>query len=93
VNLAPVALAVDARIEELGQFKPDELAFQIALHSDIADWTLELREAGLLAAIGRSIALHEWELSIDARGVRLTHRQNTLVIGVSDTVRAYLAGP
>jgi hypothetical protein len=92
VNLAPVALAVDARIEELTRLSAADLSFQIALRSDIADWTLELREASLLAAIGRNIALHEWELSIDQRGVRMTHRENTLVLGLPDSIRAYLSG-
>ncbi len=35
---------------------------------------------------------YEWELSIDPRGIRLTHNQNALVLGIPDSFRAYLSG-
>ena len=92
LNLAPVALEVDARIEELGRLDSAELAFQIALKGDKPDWTLESRGDGVVDAIGRSDLLREWVLSIDPRGLRLTHKEHTFVLGLPDNIRAYLAG-
>jgi hypothetical protein len=90
--LAPVILAVDERIEELSRLGPDELAFQIALEGDHPEWTAGLREAGLLQAIERGVETHDWELSLDRRGIRMTHGQHTLVLGVPDTFTAYCTG-
>ena len=42
--LAPVVLAVDARIEELGQLDKDRLTYEVALESDSPDFTRHLRE-------------------------------------------------
>ncbi len=92
LNLAPVALAVDAQLEELGRLDAKEFAFQIAMKGDKPDWTVGSRGDGLVDAVGRSVLLHDWVLSIDPRGLRLTHKQNSIVLGVPDNFRAYLAG-
>ena len=49
--LAPVALAVDARIEELGQLDKERLAYEVALESDSPDFTRHLREEALIRTI------------------------------------------
>src|SRR5665213_3030538 len=89
--LAPVLLGVDARIEEYSRLTADELSYQIALEGDVADWTRELREAGLLRAVSRFVDTHDWELSMDKRGIRLTHGEHTLVLGIPHTFEAYLS--
>lgn len=90
--LAPVALALDRRINELGQLGPKALSDEIALESDLADWTRELREEALLRTIGHLIDNHEWLLSWDVRGLRLRHQDRYLVLGIPDSFRAFLAG-
>jgi hypothetical protein len=92
LHLAPIVLAVDGRIEELGRLDPDGLSFRIALEGDRSGLTAELREAGLLQAVSQRIDIYEWELSIDPRGLKLTHGRNSLVLGIPDTFRRYLAG-
>jgi hypothetical protein len=87
-----VVLAADARIEELGLLNTADLTFEIALEGDTADWTPELRETGLLRVIEHDVDTHGWQLSMDERGVRLTHHQHTLVLGLSKNLRAYLSG-
>lgn len=89
--LAPVVLAVDARIEELSQLDPEALAYQIALEGDHADWTPQLRETGLLRTLRYLIDLHDWEISLHPRGIKLTHEQHTLVLGIPQTFTDYLA--
>ncbi len=46
LNLAPIALAIDQRIEELGRLDAKDLAYEIALKSDQPDWTAEFRSGG-----------------------------------------------
>ena len=90
--LAPVVLALDARIEELAGLELDQLATEVALTSNTADWTEELRATGLLNAIRYLVDMHEWTIAWDARGVRVGHEGHEVVLGVPETFRAYVAG-
>ena len=56
--LAPVMLAVDARIEELGKLDKDGLAYEVALEADSPDITREMREDGLIRTITHLIDRH-----------------------------------
>jgi hypothetical protein len=91
LNLAPVALAIDARIEELSRLDAEELALRIGMESDQPAWTREFRELGLVTTVGYLIDTHGWELSIDQRGIKLSHHDHSVVLGVPDTFTAYLA--
>ncbi len=90
--LAPVVLAVDARITELGSLDAEELARTVAIEGDRPDWDRGMRVTGLLTTIGRMIDCHGWELAWDPRGVRLAHQQHSVVLGVPDTLRHYVEG-
>jgi len=89
--LAPVLLGIDARIEKYSELDADALAHEIALEGDHGDWTREVREAGLLQAVSRFVETHDWELSLDSRGIRLTHGTHTLVLGIPPSFEAYLS--
>ena len=90
--LAPVVLTVDARIEELGRLDRDRLAYEIALESDLADFTRSMREEALIRAVTQLIDSHDWEFSWDARGLRLAHDAHTLVLGIPAVFLEYLEG-
>ena len=90
--LAPVLLAVDARIEELARLDIGELALEVGVTSDRPDWSRDVREEGLIAAIGYSIDCHGWTFSWDPRGLRLTNEPRTVVLGVPPNFAQYLAG-
>jgi hypothetical protein len=90
--LAPVVLALDARISELGRLDPEQLAMHVALTGDTADWTRQLREQALIRAVSHLIDCHGWELSWDPRGLRVSHGGHTVVLGVPRTFAAYLEG-
>jgi hypothetical protein len=90
--LAPVLLAVDARIEELGRLDKDGLAYEVALESDSPDITRHMREEALIRAITHIIDRHHWEFSWDPRGLRLTHDARTFVLGVPAVFTEYLEG-
>jgi hypothetical protein len=80
--LAPVVLAVDARIGELGRLDRDRLAYEVALESDLADFTRDMREEALIRAVTHLIDSHDWKFSWDPRGLRLTHDTHTVVLGI-----------
>jgi len=90
--LAPVVLAVDARIEELGHLDQDQLAHKVAFQSDSQDYTPQMREEALITTIMSLIDCHGWELRWDPRGLRLTHDVHTLVLGIPAGFREYIDG-
>jgi len=90
--LAPLVLTVDARIEELGRLDRDRLAYEIALESDLADFTRSMREDALIRAVTHLIDSHDWEFSWDPRGLRLAHDAHTLVLGIPAVFVEYLEG-
>jgi len=88
--LAPVLLAVDARIEELGKLDKDGLAYEVALESDIPDITRHMREEGLIRTVTHLTGTHNWEFSWDPRGLRVTHDAHTFVLGIPAVFLDYL---
>ena len=90
--LAPVALAVDARIEELGQLDKERLTYEVALESDSPDYTRQLREEALIRTVTHLIDTHDWQFSWDPRGLRLIHETHTFVLGIPAVFVEYLEG-
>ena len=88
--LAPVALAVDARITELGRFDREGLAYEVALETNTPDFTRKMREDALIRAVTHLIDTHDWEFSWDPRGLRLTHDTHTFVLGLPAVLVQYL---
>jgi len=90
--LAPVLLAVDAKIEKLGKLDKDALAYEVVLESNSLDTTRQMREEALIRTITHLIETHQWELSWDPRGLRLTHDAHTFVLGIPPVFHDYLGG-
>ena len=90
--LAPVALAVDARIEQLGHMNKDGLAYEVALETDSSDITHRIREEALIRTITHLIDCHDWKFSWDPRGLRLTHDAHTFVLGIPGVFLEYMEG-
>ena len=88
--LAPVALAVDARMEELGHLDKDRLVYDLALEIDSPDFTRHLREEALIRTITHLVDTHDWQFSWDPRGLRLTHEAHTFVLGIPAVFLEYL---
>jgi hypothetical protein len=89
--LAPVLLAVDARIEELGQLDRARLAYEVALESDLPDISRQMREEALIRAITHLTDTHHWAFSWDPRGLRMTHDAHTFVLGLPAVLLGFLA--
>jgi hypothetical protein len=92
IRLAPVLLALDGRIEEMAQLDLDELWLRAAVESDSNDWSHELRVSALMHAIEHFIDTGGWALSWDPRGLRVSHGQRSIVLGVPATFPAYIEG-
>jgi hypothetical protein len=90
--LAPVVLAVDARIEELGRLDSEQLAYEVALESDTPDFSRDMREDALIRAVTHLVDTHDWSLSWDPRGLRLSHDTHTFVLGIPAVFGEYLQG-
>ena len=88
--LAPVALEVDARIEELGRLDKERLSYEVALESDSPDFTQQMREQALIRTVTHLIETHNWGFSWDPRGLRMTHDAHTLVLGIPAVFVEYL---
>lgn len=88
--LAPVALAVNARVTELSTLTDEELALQVGSASDEGDWSAALRADALLRTVGYLIDLHGWSLSWDDRGIRLSHDLHSLVLGSPPNFARYI---
>ena len=89
-TLAPIVLAVDARIEELGRLDKNGLAYEVALESDTPAFTRRMREEALIRTVTHLIDSHDWKFSWDPRGLRLTHDAHTLVLGIPAVFLDYL---
>ena len=88
--LAPVLLAVDTRIGELGKLDKDGLAYEVALESDSPDTTAQMRQEALITTITHLVDTHHWTFSLDPRGLRMTHDEHTLVLGIPPVFLDYL---
>jgi hypothetical protein len=90
--LAPVVLAIDAKIDELARLNAGQLNDEVALESNTLDITRQMREDALTRTIAHLIDTHHWNLSWDPRGLRLSHDGHTLVLGIPAVFMDYLEG-
>lgn len=88
--LAPVALELDRRLERLTGKSIDEIVIWIALDTDRQASSPEERPVLAIRALQYLLDMHGWEMHLDHRGVRLSHDDHTLVLGIPDSLKAYL---
>ncbi len=89
--LPALALRLDRELEELAGLSATELRYRISLATDHDPQTSDERQRLLLRMLERSLDTHGWMLSWGERGLVLTHDDRRLVLGLPDTVRAFLA--
>lgn len=90
--LAPVVLAIDAKLHELGMLEPHALAQRVAIESNAPAWSRQDREKGLLLAIQHFIDCRGWTMTWDPRGLRLTHAAHSVVLGAPASFADYVSG-
>jgi hypothetical protein len=89
--LAPVALAVDARLQALSLLSFDQLSYQLGLQTDQKADTAGERAAQVVAAAVHMVDLHGWRASWDPRGIRLSHSEHSYVLGVAPSIQSFVA--
>ena len=90
--LAPVALKIDRHLAELAGKTVEGIRLWIALATDHEAATAEERRILALRALQHEVDTHHWNLTIEPRGLRLSHGENALVLGIPASLRAYLEG-
>jgi hypothetical protein len=93
LHFAPVALRVDARISDLAQLDDKELRLAVGMFSDEPDWTESHRRSAILRAVAQPLDLRGWELSWEDRGIRLSHENHSIVLGVPASFSRYVMQP
>lgn len=88
--LAPVALTIDERLEELGALDDKALEKEIVFSANVDLSKAGARQQGLETAVGYLVDLHDWSLELVPRGVRLSHSDHALVLGLPDNCRRFL---
>jgi hypothetical protein len=89
--LAPVALAIDARLQELAVLNASSLQQRITWETNMVSWSSEEAGRAVVADVTYLIPTHGWDVSWDARGIRLQHGEHSVVLGAPDNVRDYVA--
>lgn len=89
--LSPVALAIIERLEDLGRLGARELSRRVSLETNMAPRTVAEAERAALAALTYLIDTHGWDVEWDTRGIRLTHREHEIVLGVPRNLVQYRA--
>ena len=90
LHLAPVALHLDAELEQRAERSDEDIQFEVTLATNGAPISADERRASMLATLSHRQDLHGWGLEWCDRGLRLTHEGHSLVLGIPATVRTYL---
>jgi hypothetical protein len=88
--LAPVALAIDNRLQALAGLDHTELDQRIVCEINMLPRSREGAERAILEDIQYLIPTRGWELSWDVRGIRLQHRDHSLVLGIPDNLARWV---
>lgn len=88
--LAPVALQIDRRLEELAHQNRDDLHKRVVLETNAEANERTGRAHDVLESATHGLDLHGWTADWVERGIRLSHDQHSLVLGVPRNVTAYV---
>lgn len=89
--LAPVALELDRRLAAMADQSTAELDAHVALRTDQQPMDAASRRSLMLEALAHLMPTHGWLLFWDDRGLRLDHGEHSIVLGVPDALRDYVA--
>lgn len=90
--LAPVALGVDAWLEHNTDVPAAQLQFDVVLVTNIEPSTREDRAKALVEAIKEATDVHGWDISLVRRGIRLSHGEHAVTLGLPENVQRFLDG-
>ena len=90
--LAPVALDIDRRIEEMSGLSVEEVRLRVILGTDFEPRNAGERADALFKTLTSGLELHSWQTSRKPRGLRLSHDAYSLVLGLPANLISYLDG-
>jgi len=88
--LAPVTLGMDHRLEEMSGLSVEDVRYRVILGTDREPHTAAEREEALLEMLTSGIDLHGWKVFRHPRGLRISHDNYSLVLGVPANLVSYL---
>jgi hypothetical protein len=88
--LAPVALEIDQRLEDIAGLDRDALHKRIVLETNSEARDRAWRARDVVRSVTHVLDLHGWTAGWDDRGIRLSHQRHTLVLGVPRNVVDYV---
>lgn len=88
--LAPVALGVDQRLEELSGLSAEDVQFRVILDTNREPRSATDREKALIESLTSGLDLRGWQVSRHPRGLLLSHDTHSLVLGIPSNVVSYL---
>jgi hypothetical protein len=88
--LAPVVLAIDAELERLRGKSYDDILMYIALSTNREPRPRAEKRQYFIEAVTKFIDLHGWVVTCHPRGLRLSHDDHQIVLGLPPAVYAYL---
>ncbi|MEQ6900348.1 hypothetical protein [Nocardioides sp. YIM 152588] len=91
--LAPVALDLDERLAQFEGRTDDEISHDLVLATNREPRGTGERAELALEAVTHLVDTHGWEVGWCPRGLRMSHDENELVLGVPESLRRYLADP
>jgi len=91
--LAPLAIELDKRLEAFGALNSKDLILRIVAATDREPSTTEQRQESLHDLLTRDMDMHGWTLAWSDRGLRLSHSEHQLVLGLSSVLRDFLSDP
>lgn len=90
--LAPVVLSVDARLQEMSTLSVTELTERVKKVSKLRGRSGGERAEALLRTIEHGLDMHGWQLTMDPRGIKLTHDTRRVVLGAPAVFDGYITG-
>ena len=92
LQLAPLLLALDRRLDEFELFDLAGLAQRLRLDSGEPGTGRAARREAVLGSLTSGLDLHGWKLSWNERGLRVFHHHHHVTLGVPGTFTAYVDG-
>jgi hypothetical protein len=88
--LAPVVLELDHRLDEFEGLSHDEIELRVALETDRQPRDSADRSRLMLLCLTHALETHGWAVGWAPRGLRISHDDHKLVLGIPDSMRTYL---
>lgn len=93
LRLAPVALAVDARLESFLDLDRDAIHGRVSIETNSEASSKSERARNVVESVTYLLDLGGWHANLDVRGLALTHGQHRLVLGIPQNLIDYIDEP